>query len=229
VANGANVVNLSLGGGACSGGQDPDTVEGTAIANAIAHNVIVVAASGNGAGSVDAPACDPGVIAVGASAYNDGIANGTGYTGSNKEYVATSYSDYGSVNVAKSTSSWGLVAPGGDASSDTDTDDLHWVENIWTSTPYDSNFAGTCSTDVFGESGNCRTLVDGTSMSSAHVAGAAALVLSVSGASGSYATPTSMFRLLCTTADDIGDSHEGCGRVNVYRAVATAVNDPHLP
>jgi subtilisin family serine protease len=230
VTNGAKVINLSLGGGTCTSGQDPDSIEGSAIANAIAKDVIVVAAAGNnGSSAIDAPACDSGVIAVGASAYNDGQPNATGYTGSNKEYVATSYSHYGSVNDAGSTSSWGVVAPGGDASSDTDADDLHWIENIWTSTPYDSNFAGTCGTDFFGETGDCRTLVDGTSMSSAHVAGAAALVLSVSGASGAYATPSAMFRLLCTTADNIDDPHQGCGRVNVYRAVATALKDPNLP
>jgi hypothetical protein len=36
--------------------------------------------------------------------------------------------------------------------------------------------------------------------------------------------------LLCSTANDIGTSYnEGCGRLNVYRAMATALNDPNLP
>jgi subtilisin family serine protease len=230
VSYGANVINLSLGiGENCTSGQDPDATEGSAIANAIANNVIVVAASGNAGGSgVEAPGCDPGVIAAGASAYNDGQPNGAGYTGANTEYVA-SYSQYGTTNVPKDSASWGIVAPGGDATGSTDPDNLHWIENVWTSTPYDSNFAGFCGIDAFGESNNCRTLINGTSMSSAHVAGAAALVLSVAGTNSAYATPTAMFRLLCTTADDIGDSHEGCGRLNVYRAVATAVGDVNLP
>lgn len=221
VANGANVINLSLGGGECSDGQDSDTVEGDAVANAISHHVIVVAATGNAGGEgVDAPACDPGVIAVGASAYNDGEPNASNYTGPNEEYVATSYSQYGATNAAGSTTSWGLVAPGGDATGSSDDHYLHWIENIWTSTPFDSNFAGQCSVDVFGERNDCRTFIDGTSMAAAHVSGAAALVLSVSGTSGPYAAPSAMFQLLCTTADDIGDPHQGCGRLNVYRAVA---------
>ncbi|HEX8805600.1 MAG TPA: S8 family serine peptidase [Candidatus Aquilonibacter sp.] len=238
VANGANVISMSLGGNACSSpGVDSDPVEGNAVANAISHNVIVVAASGNAGGSgVSAPACDSGVIAAGATGYYDGQANGSGYTGANSgvngdtEYV-TSYTQYGSTNTPNSTASWGIVAPGGDPSnadtSSTTTDYLHWVENIWTSTPFDSNFAGTCTASAdFGESGNCRTLIAGTSMATPHIAGAAALVLSVNSA---YQSPSKMFQLLCGTADNIGDPHQGCGRLNVYRAMATALNDPSPP
>jgi hypothetical protein len=231
VANGANVISMSLGGNACSSaGVDSDPVEGNAVANAIAHNVVVVAASGNAGGSgVSAPACDSGVIAAGATGYYDGQANGSGYTGANSgvngdtEYV-TSYTQYG-------TGDWGIVAPGGDPSSaDTtsaNTDYLHWIENIWTSTPFDSNFAGTCTaSSLFGEDGNCRTLIAGTSMATPHIAGAAALVLSVN---SGYQSPTKMFQLLCSTADNIGDAHQGCGRLNVYRAMAQALSDPNPP
>ena len=233
VANGANVISMSIGGTNCtSPGVDPDPAEGNAIANAIAHNVIVVAASGNSGGQgVTAPGCDTGVIAVGATGYYDGQPNASAYTGTNsgvnngEEYV-TSYTQYGTAN-------WGIVAPGGDPSNadqtSANTDYLHWIENIWTSTPFDSNFAGTCTAGGFGETGNCRTLIAGTSMSTPHVAGAAALILSVSGNTGPYASPTAMFNLLCTTADNIGDVHQGCGRLNVYRAMATALHDPTPP
>lgn len=220
VSNGANVISLSLGtdGTPCTNGVDPDQTEGAAIANAIAHNVVVVSASGNASAStVDPPGCDTGVIAVGASAYNDGAPNGSGYTGANREYVAN-YSNYG-------TGSWGLVAPGGDPTSN-DADNLHWIENIWTSTPFDPSFAGACGTDSFGASKDCRILIAGTSMATPHVAGAAALVLSVNSA---YQNPAAMKQLLCSTADNIGDPHQGCGRINVYRAVAKALNDPNLP
>jgi hypothetical protein len=242
VSHGANVISMSLGGsisstnnnGCTSPGVDADPIEGNAIANAIASNVIVVAASGNAGGSgIYAPACDAGVIAAGATGYNDGQPNGSSYTGSNTEYV-TSYTQYGSVNVPGSIASWGIVAPGGDPSGADDspaatpTDYLHWVENIWTSTPFDSNFAGNCTPSTeYEEGGNCRTLIAGTSMATPHIAGAAALILSVN---ASYQSPAKMFQLLCSTADNINnDPHQGCGRLNVYRAMAQALSDPAQP
>ncbi|MGB8796109.1 MAG: S8 family serine peptidase [Candidatus Aquilonibacter sp.] len=240
VANGANVISMSLGGNNCTTpGVDPDPNEGAAIANAIANNVIVVAASGNGGGQgVTAPACDQSVIAVGASGYEDGQTNGTNPgTNTGSEYV-TSYTQYGNVNVPDSIASWGIVAPGGDPSAAesspnaTTIDYLHWIENIWTSTPYmsspsDQSFAGNCAASTeYGEQGNCRTLIAGTSMATPHVAGAAALILSVNPL---YQPPALMKALLCDYADDIGDPHEGCGRLNVYRAMAKALTDPSPP
>jgi subtilisin family serine protease len=114
-----------------------------------------------------------------------------------------------------------------------DADNLHWIESVWTSTPFmstasDTGFAGTCLADYPGSSGpvDCRAELAGTSMSSPIVAGAAALILAVN---SSYQSPTAMKALLCTTADDIADPNEGCGRLNVYRAMAKALGDPSLP
>jgi hypothetical protein len=52
------------------------------------------------------------------------------------------------------------------------------------------------------------------------------LILAVNSA---YQSPTAMKTLLCQTADDISDSHEGCGRLDVYRAMATAIGDTSPP
>ncbi|HMD02331.1 MAG TPA: S8 family serine peptidase [Candidatus Baltobacteraceae bacterium] len=237
-----NVINLSLGGGSCaSGGVDPNPIEGAAIANALAANVVVVAASGNDnvpgkpANPIQAPACDNGVLAVGATSLADGQPNGTGTSSGNpsapNEYVA-SYSNYGAGAAQPGNpAAWGIVAPGGDpVASGMDSDNLHWIEHIWTTTPFDAAEAGTCEDDYpsLGTTPpvDCRILIAGTSMSSPHVAGAAALIIS---AKPSYQSPSGMRQLLCQSADDIGDPKQGCGRLNVYRAMAAALADPSPP
>lgn len=63
-------------------------------------------------------------------------------------------------------------------------------------------------------------------MATPHVAGAVALILAVN---SSYQTPAAMKQLLCQTADDLHDTHQGCGRLNVYRAMATALGDTSPP
>jgi subtilisin family serine protease len=247
-----NIISMSLGGGGCTAGVDSDSVENAAVVNAIAHNVIVVAASGNNGPSpavVTAPACATGVIAVGATSLADGQPNGTTDVGAYSttralngsalapvEYVA-SYSQFGSDNTANDPNAWGIVAPGGDPSNaelSGTADDLHWIENIWTSTPFmssptDKTFQGNCTNDYPSTGTNnpdCRTLIAGTSMATPHVAGVAALILAVA---PQYGNPTAMKQLLCQSADNLADTHQGCGRLNVYTAMATAMHDTVPP
>lgn len=208
VNNGAKVINLSLG----SGG--PDTAEENAVANAIARGVTVVAASGNEtATTLDYPAADPGVIAVGASSLDD----------SNPANIVESVASYSNYSAAAPTT-WGLVAPGGDPTTN-DADDLHWIEGIFTSTSTDPALANACRVDPNSTNGiiDCRILIAGTSQATPHVTGAVALMLSVS----PTLTPASVKTILCSSARAIANAKAGCGRLDVYRALARTVNDPN--
>ena len=238
VSRGVNVISMSLGGGDCTNGVDADPIEADAVANAIASNVVVVAAAGNGGTTSDtkvtSPGCDTGVIAVGASALADGAPNGTGTSSGSSvnpiEYVA-SYSSYGSPSSSfGNTNAWGIVAPGGDPSDSSDGDQLHWINNLYTSTSTDPSAdpANYCGVDygTIRPAAECQLLIAGTSMSTPVVAGAAALILAVN---PSYHVPALMKQLLCQTSEDIGDAKEGCGRLNIYRAMARALGDTIPP
>jgi subtilisin family serine protease len=201
VANGARVINLSIGGS--PGFVDPGQY--AAIQAAIARGVVVVAAAGNaGSSQVDEPAVDPGVIAVGASALDDG---GSGDPLHATEYVAA-YSNYGA--------RMALVAPGGSYTSADDPDYLHHINNLWSST-VNGTRCSIIDDDACGFIG-----ISGTSMASPHVAGAAALMLSVNPA----LSPANVAAILRATADDIHDSKQGAGRLDVYRALASAAGLP---
>lgn len=228
-ANGAKVINLSLGGGGCTNGVDNDGTEQAAIANALAKGVVVVAASGNnGATTVIAPACITNVIAVGATSLND-----TGYTATSnnpQQYVA-SYSNYDQTNP-----NWGIVAPGGDpASCESQTSGCtvsyqHWIENIYSSQV--PNWK--CPADLGGQLNDCRVLIAGTSQATPHVTGAVALIL---GINGGY-TPATMKTLLCTYSDPVTGTMlpangttkppvaAGCGALDTYRAASKAMGLP---
>ncbi len=203
VAAGAKVINLSLGS------ATPDNnYEEPAVAAAIKAGVVVVAASGNdGQNTVDYPAADPGVIAVGASAYYEvGYPNVTtpNTLAGGHEGVA-SYSNYGA--------GLSLVAPGADPSAAQTApcgkpgqpvcppiDFLQWIDNL------DS---------LQGQFKETVGLFAGTSQASPHVAGAVALML----AKDPTLTPAQALSIVKSTADNIGSLREGAGRLNVLNAL----------
>lgn len=96
--NGADVINLSLGGGHTA-------YEETQVNYALSNGVVVVAAAGNAnSSSLDCPACYPGVIAVGATDYAMNRAP---------------YSNYG---CGRDGHCLDVVAPGGDTWADLNGD-----------------------------------------------------------------------------------------------------------
>lgn len=206
VNHGARVINLSLGAnGPLSSCED--TIEKNAVENAIAHGVVVVAAAGNESSNhLDCPAAYPGVIAVGASAL-EGAGNSV------SEGVAK-YSNWVGAGGPGSGGAF-LVAPGGDPSGGSDSDDLHWIENIYSSTAVSP---GACSVDAAGQSGDCRIFIAGTSQATPHVAGVVSLMLGLRPS----LSPAQIASDLCATATSIGDGKQGCGRLNAAGAVAKA-------
>jgi subtilisin family serine protease len=215
VSHGASVISMSLGAPP-DGGANLDLAEEAAVEAAITAGVTVVAAGGNeyanGQGpSPDYPAAYPGVIAVGASSAID---NGTGtYVGIASEAVA-SYSNSGVT----------LVAPGGDPTNPTNSDNdfLHWVEGYSTTTaayPGDQ-----CTNGVYLGDTMCRALFAGTSQATPQVSGTIALMMAYHGGGIRSLSPATVTTLLTSTADNIGQpsARQGAGRLNVGNAVAAA-------
>lgn len=162
--NGANVINLSLGGSCPSG----TTAEQTAINAALAANIVVVAAAGNESmATVDCPANYAGVISVGASALTDTVPNDY----STKTEKVAGYSNYGA--------GLDVVAPGGDpdaaqqaCSTQTCIDYLQWITGIYSNTGLGTNGKGKTNSEV---------VIAGTSQATPHVSGAVALLIAKKG------------------------------------------------
>ncbi len=220
VAKGTDVISLSLGAaqdyGTDFNAAGFDQGEHDAIEAAITGGVVVVAAAGNDADGgesgtphlvLDYPAAYDNVISVGATSLHD-TANPGQFTGAT-EYVAP-YSQYGP--------GLGVVAPGGDPGSN-DVNPLHWIWNYSTST---ANFAtDKCTTPSPPTS--CSAFFAGTSQATPQVSAAAALLISVGGHHS--LTPARVAQLIDDTADNIGDPHQGHGRLNVYKAIALLFSD----
>ncbi len=73
---------------------------------------------------------------------------------------------------------------------------------------------------MFNETGDCNILIAGTSQATPHVAGAAALIL---GMKPNY-TPAQVATALCSGADNLHISGQGCGRLDVAGALNYAMS-----
>ncbi len=182
VTHGAKVINMSLGGTSHSQAFQ-DAIDG-----AYRHGVTIIAASGNSYGKgnpVFYPAAYHHVIAVAA-------------VGDQNEHA--SYSETGSyVDIA---------APGGNASSNHDNNQRHW---IWST--------------YLRSKGSAYIGMTGTSLATPHIAGVVTLLLSVNPS----LTPAQIEAALTQTATDLGqpgrDNVFGFGLVNAVAAVEHAQSD----
>ncbi len=202
VANGANVINLSLSFYLGMTAQQLPTLI-SAIAYAHAHGVVVVAAAGNdGAEQIAYPAADPDVISVGATTEDGCLA---------------AYSDDGP--------QLDLVAPGGGddaALSESVCDSNRNLPNV-----YQMTFAARDNPTKFSLPGNWY----GTSMAAPEVSAAAAMVIA-SGVLGPHPSPTAILKRLEQTAtqpipEAPGHRNDvyGYGIVNVGAATANGLQD----
>lgn len=181
-AHGARVINMSLGMD-CPGETWPGcsaAIANDAIAAAAAADIVIVASAGNSdQNTVGFPANHPEVIAVSATGFNN---------------VITGYSTYGSALT--------IAAPGGDAEVDLNGDGF--PDGILQET-----LAGRFPLCVASNpSGLTYCFLQGTSMASPHVAGAAAMLRS----HRPGATRQQIKQALAESALDLG----AAGKDNLY-------------
>jgi serine protease len=173
------------------GGRTESAGEKSAIQYATDKGVLVIAAAGNsGTNKVGCPACDPNAISVSATDWKD---------------VLTSYSQYGT--------GLDISAPGGLCYSNTTEEGCIFSAIV----------AGYQATQGFLEyngplAGGKYAYMNGTSMATPQVTGAAAVVASKTGLRGA-----ALRARLESSAKDLGtagyDNRYGNGRLDVYKAI----------
>jgi len=201
--NGADVINLSLGGTRVRGsGPGSNLIQQNikfyqeAIQYATKKGVTVISAAGNSGVDLDRsgslefyPAATPQGLSISATSPE-----GWFYDTSTDLDVPTSYTNYGSSRID-------FAGPGGDFDL---RPDPNWFYDMVLSTSGLSSYY----------------FAAGTSMAAPHVAGVAALII---GQNGGDMDPAHVKAALRKSADDLGkpgkDPYFGQGRVNAYRAV----------
>lgn len=201
VANGAHIINMSLGGGNVpNNGQDAIAL---AVAAVRKRGVAVFCAAGNqgsGDGSVDAPGSAPASITVGAT---------------------TSYRSFGELNFLASPGKYSVDQIAGFSSHGPTTDGRIKPE-ICAPGAFDWSLAPAAG----AEYGTLFQLFGGTSQATPMAAAVAALVWQAyQKQKGRAPTPAELLRILTATADDLGymGNVQGAGRINALRAVEAAL------
>jgi hypothetical protein len=219
VANGAGVINESLGSDAY-----PDLdLDPLALADdaAVAQGVTVVAASGDEgtANTVGTPASDPNVISVGAStqfrSYAQQVAAGI-QLGS-RTWVSNNISAFSSVGPTQRGNKAVDVVAGGDEG---------WAD-CSSALAVDSSQLYSDCTDDGGNPSNLQW-VGGTSESSPLTAGEAALIIQAYRSTHNNVTPSPQVvkKIIMSTANDLRypSQEQGAGEIDSLRAVRAALS-----
>ncbi|MNX02518.1 Thermophilic serine proteinase precursor [compost metagenome] len=216
--NGADVINMSLGGGFAEGdprGEELKKTMGRAVKFAFRKGSVVVSSVGNNRTNYDTTT-DFRLPAM--LDHNLGV-SGTGpSTGTDYDSFANFYSNYGKRLVDLSAPGGGVIIKNGQLSPD------GFIYSTWSTKAIPQTIEGmpTQAAPYFA--------LAGTSMAAAHVSGAAALVVSKRG--NLRTQPKKIVETLFETADDLGttgfDAYFGEGRVNAYQAVRETKTVPGL-
>lgn len=200
VANGAQIINMSLGGTALP--NDGSDSLAAAVTACRTKGVLVCVSAGNegaGIGSLSSPGCSPGALTVGASTMYRSFSQIAFLTEGDK-WTADQMASFSSQGpTAGGRVKPDLAAPGA----------------------YDWGLAPMTGS----EEGKAFQLFGGTSQASPFAAGAAALLYQAfQKVNGRPPTPAEAARLLTSTADPLGlpGPIQGTGRINVLRAVEAA-------
>lgn len=207
VANGAQIINMSLGGTALpNDGSDPLSA---AVSACRAKGVLVCVAAGNegaGIGSLSSPGCSAGALTVGASTMYRSFA----------QIAFLTEGDQWTADQAAAFSSQGPLAGG------------RIKPDLMAPGAYDWGLAPMSGS----EEGNSFQLFGGTSQASPIAAGCAALLYQAfQRVKGRAPTPDEAIELLTSTTDPLGlpGPIQGTGRINILEAVLAAAGQESCP
>jgi len=214
--NGADVINMSLGGGFKVGdprGEELKRTMGRAVKFAFNRGAVVVSSVGNNRTNYD-NTTDFRLPAM--LDHNIGVSATGPSVGTDYDSFASFFSNYGKRLVDLSAPGGGVIIKNGQMSP------AGFIYSTWSTKAIPQTIEGmpTQAAPYFA--------LAGTSMAAPHVAGSAALVISKRG--HFRAQPRKVVETLFETADDLGaegfDAYFGEGRVNAFKAVQETKTHP---